>query len=116
MKLFKIYFKVCNNNKKMASSQCERKVSRFGFIIYDVVDWEINKQTNEIINSITSVSLVKALEATTRQYYNRSCFHCKLHIIFKRLLERNNCARNFNIQRKTRNISSLWKQMFEIQK
>ena len=82
----------------------------------DVVDWEINKQTNEIINSITSVSLVKALEATTRQYYNRSCFHCKLHIIFKRLLERNNCARNFNIQRKTRNISSLWKQMFEIQK
>ena len=59
----------------MASSQCERKVSLFGFIIYDVVDWEINKQTNEIINCITSVSLVKALEATTRQYNNCSCFH-----------------------------------------
>ena len=49
----------------MASSQCERKVLRFDFIIYNAVDWEINKQTNEIINSITNVSLVKALEATT---------------------------------------------------
>ena len=32
------------------AAECERKVLRFGFMIYDAADWEINKEAPEIIN------------------------------------------------------------------
>ena len=58
-------------------------------MIYDVADWEINNETPEIINSITSISLVKTLEAAARQHYNCVCFHCRLHnLVFEKLVER----------------------------
>ena len=46
----------------MASNKVEqkKKILRFGFIIHDAVDYEINKKIPEIIDSISSVSLVKA--------------------------------------------------------
>ena len=50
---------------------------------------KINNETPEIINSITSISLVKALEATARQHYNIICFHCQLHkLIFEKSVKR----------------------------
>ena len=58
-------------------------------MIYDAIDWQINNETPEIINSITIISLVKALEATARQHYNCICFHCQLHnLIFEKLVIR----------------------------
>ena len=76
----------------MASKKVEqkKKVLRFGFIIHDAVDYEINKKTPEIIDSILSASLVKALELVTRQHYGCNCYYCKLYnMIIEKLLERN---------------------------
>ena len=76
----------------MASKKVEqkKKVLRFGFIIHDAVDYEINKKTPEIIDSISSASLVKALELVTRQHYGCNCYHCKLYkMIIEILLKRN---------------------------
>ena len=47
MKLFN-FFKGFSDNKM--ASECERKVLRFDFMICDATDWEINKETPEIIN------------------------------------------------------------------
>ena len=54
----------------MASKKVEKKkkVLRFGFKIHDAVDYEIDKKTPEIIDSISSASLVKALELVVRQH------------------------------------------------
>lgn len=79
----------------MASKKDEKKVLRFGFIIYDAVDQKINKKTPKIINSITSISLVKALEVTVGQHIGCFCFHCQLHdMIFQILIERNDTYLN----------------------
>ena len=44
----------------------------------------------EIIDSFTSISLVKDLEATARQHIGSFSFHCRLHdMIFQKLTERN---------------------------
>ena len=67
----------------------KKKVLRFGFIIHDAVDYEINKKTPEIIDSNWSASLIKALELVKRQHYGCNCYHCKLYkMIIEILLER----------------------------
>lgn len=48
----------------MTFQKVEKKVLRFRFTIYDAVDWEINQKI--FFDSITSILLVKVLEATTR--------------------------------------------------
>ena len=85
-------FFIFKENKKMASKKVEqkKKVLRFRFIIHDAVDYEINKKTPEIIDSISSASLVKALELVRRQHYGCNCYHCKLYkMIIEKLLKRN---------------------------
>ena len=77
--------------KKMASKKVEekKKVLRFGFIIHDAIDYKIDENAHKVIDSISSVSLVEALESATRQQYGCSCYYCKLYnIITEKLLER----------------------------
>ena len=86
------FFFIFKENKKMTSKKVEwkKKVLHFGFIIHDAVDYEINKKTPEIIDSISSASLVKALELVTRQHYGCNCYHCRLYkMIIEKLLKRN---------------------------
>ena len=48
------------------------------------------KKTPEIIDSILSASLVKALELVTRQHYGCNCYHYKLYnMITGKFLEGN---------------------------
>ena len=77
MQLLLLYFFfIFKENKKMASKKVEqkKKVLRFGFKIHDAVDYEIDKKTPEIIDSISSASLVKALELVARQHCGCNCY------------------------------------------
>ena len=60
----------------MASKKDEKKKFLHCFIIYNADDWKINKKIPKIIDSITSISLVKAFEAIARQHIGCFCFHC----------------------------------------
>ena len=68
----------------MASKITETKtVLRFGFIIHYVIDHKIDANAHKIIDSISSVSLVKAMESVTRQHYGCNCYYCKLKQIIQ---------------------------------
>ena len=51
----------------MASKKVEekKKVLRFGFII-DAIDYKIDENAHKVIDSISSVSLVKSFESVMR--------------------------------------------------
>ena len=67
----------------------KKKVLRFGFIIHYAIDYKIDENAHKVIYSISSVSLIKALESVTRQHYGCNCYYCKLYnIITEKLLER----------------------------
>ena len=75
----------------MASKKIEekKKVFCFGFIIHDVINYEIVKNAHKVVDSISSVSLVEALESVTRQHYGCNCYYCKLYnTIIEKLLDR----------------------------
>ena len=55
------------------------------FLIFNKIDEKVHK----VIDSISIVLLVKALESVTRQHYGCNCCYCKLYnIIMEKLLER----------------------------
>ena len=54
-----------------------KKVLRFGFIIHDAIDYKIDENPRKVVDSISSVSLVKALESVMRQHYGCNYYHCK---------------------------------------
>ena len=75
----------------MASKKVEekKKVLHFGFIIHDAIDYKTDENAHKVIDSISSVSLVKALESLTRQHYGCNCYYCKLYNTnIEKLLER----------------------------
>ena len=54
-----------------------------------MIDDKIDENVHKIIDSISSVSLVKAMESVTRQHYSCDCYNCKLRqIILEKFLER----------------------------
>ena len=72
----------------MASKKVEekKKVLRFGFII-DAIDYKIDENAHKVIDSISSVSLVKSFESVMRQHYGCNCYYCKLYnIVIEKLL------------------------------
>lgn len=68
----------------MASKITETKtVLRFGFIIHYAIDHKIDANAHKIIDSISSVSLFKAIESVTRQHFGCNCCYCKLRQIIQ---------------------------------
>ena len=67
----------------------KEKALRFGFIIRDALDYKTDENARKVIDCISSVSLVKALESVTGQHYGCNCYYCKLYnVIIEKLLER----------------------------
>ena len=67
----------------------KKKVLRFGFIIHDAIDYKTDENAHKVIDSISSVSLVKALRACNEAALWLQLLYCKLHnIIIEKLLER----------------------------
>ena len=68
----------------MASKITETKtVLRFGFIIHYAIDHKIDANAHKTIDSISSVSLVKAMKSVTRQHYGCNCYYWKLRQIIQ---------------------------------
>ena len=85
---FSLIFKR-NNKNGFKKNKEKEKALRFGFIIRDALDYKTDENARKVIDCISSVSLVKALESVTGQHYGCNCYYCKLYnVIIEKLLER----------------------------
>ena len=74
----------------MAENKQEKKVLAAGFHISWAVDERINKDTQGILNSLTSLSLAKAYYSLLQSgHYGCWCFYCHLqHTILHTIMDR----------------------------